>query len=144
MDDAKDINVKRNGTHSQLSLCLCLCSAADTADFVKRPITSRAHLLDIPRYLTKHSLPPLSYFSAETPISVEILDACAKDQGLSFAPGDILVLRTGFTEAEAALTHEEKVELAGRARRETCGVDQGEDTLKWHWENGFAAVACDK
>ncbi|EIW72047.1 hypothetical protein M231_07642 [Tremella mesenterica] len=126
-EEAKDPNVHRNGIQN----------------FVKHPITSRAHLLDIARYLKLHNRPPLESFASTTPIPVSDLDACAKEEGVEFLPGDILVLRTGHTENAEKLTAEDREELAKRSLRETCGLDQGEDVLRWHWENGIAAVVSD-
>ncbi|WVQ82258.1 hypothetical protein IAT38_004386 [Cryptococcus sp. DSM 104549] len=114
-------------------------------NFANHPITSRAHLLDIPRYLAAHSLPPLSPFSNTSTgtISASTLQACADFQGLSFLPGDILVVRTGYTEAVIDMPDEERDELRRREVNGSCGVAQGEEVLRWHWENGFAAVASD-
>ncbi|OCF77487.1 hypothetical protein I204_01475 [Kwoniella mangroviensis CBS 8886] len=99
-DDARDKSVARNGIHN----------------YAKRPITSRAHLLDIVAYRARRGLPPI---------------------------GDILIVRTGFTEALFELSDEEQAQLPNRKVRGYCGVDQSEEVLRWHWENGIAAVASD-
>lgn len=111
------------------------------SDFAKHPITTRAILLDIPRWLAKKGLPPLKPLTVDTPITLEMLKGCAADQGVKFAPGDVLVVRSGWTEAFIALEGEARkkydpIENAG-------GVFASEEVMQWHWENGFAAVAGD-
>lgn len=113
-----------------------------TPDFSDNPITGRAHLLDIPRYLASEGKPPLQPFSRETPVTLEMLQGCAKAQGTEFAIGDILVVRTGLTEELKKLSQEEHDAMI-KAAKGWVGVNQGEDILRWHWENGFAAVATD-
>jgi hypothetical protein len=71
-----------------------------------------------------------------------MLQKCASEAGIQFASGDILVLRTGWTEATIDL--DDAAVQEQRKSRESCGVIQGEDVLKWHWENGIAAVVSDK
>ncbi|KAL0250786.1 hypothetical protein I308_103002 [Cryptococcus tetragattii IND107] len=112
-------------------------------NFAQKPITSRAHLLDIPLYLSRHSLPPLSAFSASSTISLATLVACAEESNVNIQPGDILVVRTGFTDELLKLTEEERDRLKKREVNGSCGVAQGKDILKWHWENGIAAVVAD-
>ncbi|WVQ82259.1 hypothetical protein IAT38_004387 [Cryptococcus sp. DSM 104549] len=112
-------------------------------NFSKQFILSRGHLLDIPRYLAANSLPPLSPLSNTSKISVSTLQACAAAQGVSFLPGDVLVVRTGYTEAVIDLSDEERDELRKRGVNGCCGVDPSTECIKWHWENGFAAVASD-
>ncbi|TYJ53764.1 hypothetical protein B9479_005604 [Cryptococcus floricola] len=115
----------------------------DNTDFVRHPITSRAHLLDIPSHLSTHSLPPLSPFSPTSSIPLPLLKACAAESNIHFLPGDILLVRTGFAEAIGELGEEEREGLRGREVNGSCGVGKGEDVWRWHWENGIAAVASD-
>lgn len=110
-----------------------------TADYVRKPITSRGHLLDIPRYVKRQGLPPLAPLDNSSPIGVALLQGCADDQGSRFEPGDILLVRTGWTEAMFGLSDEEKL----KHRNKSIGVARGDDVLRWHWENGFAAVLSD-
>lgn len=121
-------------------------SFADTSfliDFVQKPITSCAHLLDIPLYLSRHSLPPLSPFSASSTISLSTLIACAEESQVNIQPGDILIVRTGFTDELLKLSDEERNQLRKREVNGSCGVTHGKDILEWHWEKGIAAVVAD-
>ena len=76
-------------------------------------------------------------------IGVDVLDGCAKEAGLDIAPGDILVLHTGFLDAYLALSTLEQKALAEREQRAWCGVEASEEVLKWHWDHGISAVATD-
>jgi hypothetical protein len=141
MEEAKDPKVIRNGIQSESRRSLGDVNLI-RADFADKPITSRAHLLDIPRYLARHGLPTLAPRTKSTPITLDMLQKCASEAGIQFASGDILVLRTGWTEATIDL--DDAAVQEQRKSRESCGVIQGEDVLKWHWENGIAAVVSDK
>jgi kynurenine formamidase len=57
--------------------------------------------------------------------------------------GDILFVRTGFTRAYNALSADEEAALASRPTPDFAGVENGEVTLRWLWENQFAAIASD-
>ncbi len=53
-----------------------------TVDYVKRPITSRAHLLDVARYIETTGKFQLSFFDNTTPIPLSILTECAEAHGI--------------------------------------------------------------
>ncbi|KAH7120506.1 hypothetical protein EDB81DRAFT_766566 [Dactylonectria macrodidyma] len=61
----------------------------------------------------------------------------------TFQRGDILLTRSGWTEEYVLLSDEQKVALAQRKQRAFVGVEGSKDMIKWHWDNGFAAVAGD-
>lgn len=112
-----------------------------TPDYADHPITGRAHLLDIPRHLAQTGAPALTPLQ-RCAIPASTLKACAEAEGLEFAPGDILIVRTGLTEAMAALSKDE-YEAVIAAAKGYVGVEASEETWRWHWESGFAAVATD-
>jgi hypothetical protein len=93
-------------------------------------------------YMTRHSL-PMSHFDTSTPIDASMLQGCADEAGVAFQPGDILVLRTGWTEAFEGLPVEERDGIPYRETRGFGGVDQSEESIKWHWDKGIAAVVTD-
>lgn len=73
-------------------------------------------------------------------ITVQELEAVAKHQGVEFRPGDILIVRTGYTEllegpTEALVPQFSKGTLSG--------VHGTEETARWVWNHRFAAVAGD-
>jgi hypothetical protein len=97
-------------------------------------------LLDIPAFLSRSSLPPLSYTENPTPVTLPMLKGCVALQGNNIEPGDILLVRTGWTEAFMGLTPEERAKWKSEP---DVGVERGEDMLRWHWDLGIAAVAGD-
>lgn len=84
----------------------------------------------------------MKIFERTTPISLSTLKACAEDEGVTLAPGDILIVRTGFTEALYDLNEEGLAAMLAAAKG-WVGVEQTEEVMRWHWDNGIAAVATD-
>lgn len=119
-----------------------MAKASFVTDYANHPITSRAHLLDIPAYLSRHNLPALAPFD-QYKISLDILKGCAEEAGITFYSGDILIVHTGFTEAYLSLSEDGHKGLMEREVKSWCGVEACEEVLRWHWECGFAAVATD-
>ncbi|EGP89544.1 uncharacterized protein MYCGRDRAFT_103601 [Zymoseptoria tritici IPO323] len=74
-------------------------------------------------------------------ITVEDIEAIAKKQGVEFKQGDVIIIRSGFTEALTGISGEKQAELMGSHR--VCGVTGNEETAKWFWNKHFAAVAGD-
>ncbi|KAJ3555255.1 hypothetical protein NPX13_g10392 [Xylaria arbuscula] len=73
-------------------------------------------------------------------ITVEEIETIAKDQGVEFKRGDILIVRTGLTEYLQAPTPEVFAKLAGQ---KISGVHGTVETARWLWNKHFAAVAGD-
>jgi hypothetical protein len=69
------------------------------------------------------------------------METIAKEQGVTFQQGDIIIVRSGFTEALGAMSGDEQSEALGTHR--TCGVEGSEESAKWFWNKHFAAVAGD-
>lgn len=74
-------------------------------------------------------------------IKIEDLEKIAEYQGVELKYGDILIVRSGFTEALGAMTGEEQVQVLSSYR--TCGVEGTEKAAKWIWNKHFSAVAGD-
>lgn len=73
-------------------------------------------------------------------ITVEELEACAEHYGVEFRPGDILLVRTGATEAFEMSTADD---LATLQQKQMSGVHGCEDTARWHWNKRSSAAASD-
>jgi hypothetical protein len=78
-----------------------------------------------------------------TNITVSDLRAVAAAQGVSFLPGDILFIRSGYTNALLALSPAEMERHVGSPPPTAIGVESSKEMLKWLWDNCFAAVAGD-
>jgi len=104
-------------------------------------IVGRGVLLDYAAYAARHNI----VYDAMTrhAISLSVLKDIAKEQKVSFHPGDILIVRSGWvkwyeehTDPELRM---EKVQRGG----EWVGVDGCEETCKWLWNSHFSAIAGD-
>lgn len=102
---------------------------------------TRGVLLDWYDYSQKKGLPHRPFTNQAIPL--EQLVEISREQGLTFRRGDVLIIRTGWTAAYSKLSHTEKAHLGGRDDRASCGVEATEAAIRWHWKNGFAAVASD-
>ncbi|KAL9081405.1 MAG: hypothetical protein Q9157_000124 [Trypethelium eluteriae] len=120
-------------------------------------IAGRGILLDYRGYATKKGIAydPYDYY----PISYEELYHCGKDQGIDIRPqsqggdikiGDMLLVRTGWTEQYWAKSPEERDRLGLRKHvlgkedgQRYAGLSQEERVLDWLHDCYFAAVASD-
>jgi kynurenine formamidase len=79
--------------------------------------------------------------------SADELAAAVRDQCGPLRAGDVLCVRTGWTERYQALSQAERVRLAARdadpVTREWAGLAGSEDMARFLWDSGVAAVACD-
>jgi len=74
-------------------------------------------------------------------IKTSELEEVAKWEGVDFKHGDILIVRTGFTEELGKMNAQEQEKALGT--HQTCGVEGNKESAKWHWNKHFAAVAGD-
>jgi kynurenine formamidase len=76
-----------------------------------------------------------------TPIAVELLRETLEAAGVSLEPGDVLMVRTGYTDAYLA------ADATGRRRftevRDCPGLHAGEEMAEFLWDSGVAAVVAD-
>ncbi|KAK1997573.1 hypothetical protein LX36DRAFT_711568 [Colletotrichum falcatum] len=104
-------------------------------------IVGRGVLLDYARFCARNSI-PLDAF-ASSGISLEHLRRIAAEAGVAPRPGDILLVRSGFTAGYDAKDEAARRAVAARASPDFLGVEPTEALLRWIWESGFAAVAGD-
>ena len=74
-------------------------------------------------------------------IGIADIEEVARYQGVAFRPGDILIIRFGFTEALGAMTPEEQTKSFSTGY--ICGVDGTVEFAKCLWNDHFAAIASD-
>jgi Putative cyclase len=109
--------------------------------WARRGIAGRGVLIDYARYAAAHKI---EFKPGErSPITAEQLKAAATWQGMIFHDGDILLLRTGWMAWYNALHLDERTALAQPGAFSACGLDQGEDSLRFLWDHHFAAIAGD-
>ncbi|HEU0048657.1 MAG TPA: cyclase family protein [Nitrososphaera sp.] len=73
-------------------------------------------------------------------ITIEEIELIAKEEGVTFKQGDIIIIRSGYTEALTGISGEEQTQ---KMRQKTCGVEGTPESAKWFWNKHFAAVASD-
>ena len=80
---------------------------------------------------------------ATTSIPLSNLLKVAESERISFRPGDILLVRSGYMQTVESLSAEDLKTLADKAVPPSIGVESSEELLWWIWECGFVAVAGD-
>ena len=110
-------------------------------NWARRGIAGRGVLLDFKRFAEHSGIPfnPGERYG----ITAEQLQAAADWQGISFQTGDILVMRTGWIEWYSNLTEEQRIQLAQPGAMKIAGLEQCEESLRFLWNNHFAAIASD-
>jgi kynurenine formamidase len=103
-------------------------------------IVGRGVLVDVARYLEGRG-EPIDYRTNQA-IPISVIDAAAEKQGVSFEPGDIVLLRFGYVRFyREETTPEERAELP---RKTTYpGLLQAEETVAWLWDHRFSLLAAD-
>ncbi|RVX72214.1 hypothetical protein B0A52_04418 [Exophiala mesophila] len=102
-------------------------------------LVGRGVLLDYRAYAEAKGI-KYDCFSAHA-ITIKDLEAIAVHQGTELKHGDILIIRSGFTEDLGAGTAEEQEKMIGT--HSSIGVEGNEAAAKWFWNHHFAAVAGD-
>lgn len=74
-------------------------------------------------------------------ITIRDLEAIAEYQGTTFKQGDILLVRSGYTEDLTGRSAEEQNKKLGTTR--SVGVEGTVEAAAWFWNHHFAAVAGD-
>jgi kynurenine formamidase len=101
-------------------------------------LVMRAVLLDLPRYWSSQGI-DVDPFAGHGVTASELAD-CAGHEGVEFAAGDLLLVRTGWLaeyDARGGVPEED------RAMPPATGLAASEDTARFLWDNGFCAVAAD-
>lgn len=74
-------------------------------------------------------------------ITTDELEEVAKWEGVQFHHGDVLIVRTGFTEELGEMDASQQEKALGT--HHTVGLAGNKEVAKWHWNKHFAAVAGD-
>ncbi|MBE7179645.1 MAG: cyclase family protein [Terriglobus roseus] len=69
------------------------------------------------------------------------LEKVAAAQDVQFWPGDVIIVRTGFTDALGSKNADEQA--AAMSSHRTCGMEGTEASARWFWNKRFSAVAGD-
>ena len=108
--------------------------------YAERGIVGRGVLIDVARYLRQRGR-TLDHRAGEA-FPVSLLDEVAAAQGVSFQPGDILLMRTGWMDCYFnAMTSEERTLLPSALK--STGLLQARETVAWLWDHQIAVAASD-
>jgi len=108
-------------------------------NLARRGIAGRGILADIGRYHER--IGRTIDFTTNDVIPFEDLQATLAEQKTEIRPGDVLLVRIGWTKAYLAMSPEEKAELAAKTR---CpGIEGTPRVAQWLWDNRIAAAASD-
>jgi len=102
-------------------------------------LVARGVLIDYRRYAEKAGL-SFNCFDADR-ITVQDLEKVAAAQGVDFRQGDVLIIRSGFTEELGGLDADGQSKAMGSHRM--CGVEGTDEAARWFWNQRFSAVAGD-
>ena len=103
-------------------------------------IVGRGVLLDYHSWAEAHGVSHPAFASTSIPLA-DLLQV-AESQNVAFRPGDILFVRSGYSNAFDAASPEEMQAIQDPSAR-AIGVQSCEELLRWIWDRGFAAVAGD-
>ncbi|KAJ5261029.1 hypothetical protein N7478_011624 [Penicillium angulare] len=104
-------------------------------------IVGRGVLLDYATWAEAKGVAVNCFTTQSIPLST--LQEVATSQNVSFRPGDILFIRTGWTRAYEQLSAAECQQLADFKAPPVIGVESSKEMLRWIWDEGFSAVAGD-
>lgn len=109
--------------------------------WARRGIAGRGVLVDFARYAEATGL---DYSPGERyAITAAEIEAAAAWQGTRFETGDILLLRTGWISWYSSLSIDDRRQLARPGELKAAGLEQSEGSLRFLWDNHFAAIAGD-
>ena len=108
-------------------------------NLARRGIAGRGILADVARYYQRQGK-HLDCASNDV-VPLEDLLATLDAQGTEVWPGDVLLVRVGWTKAYRSMSDEQKGELARETK--SPGIEGSQRTARWLWERHIAAVASD-
>lgn len=108
-------------------------------NLARRGIAARFVLADVARWREAQGR-PIDQAAGE-PIPVGELTAALDAQGATVAPGDVLLIRFGWTRWYESLGQPERAALAESLR--ATGLQSGIPAVAWLWDSGAVAVAGD-
>lgn len=106
--------------------------------WASRGIVTRGVLLDLRRTLGDTYDPGTSHG-----FTVEDLERARVAAGVEFAPGDVVLIRTGFLEWYGSLDEREREHIADRQVLRACGIEHTEEMARYAWNSHAVAFVSD-
>ena len=110
-------------------------------NLARRGIAGRGVLADIARHYERIGK-RIDYLTNDVVPFDDVL-ATLDAQKARVWPGDVLLIRIGWTAAYLALSDERKASLAQGMETKSPGIEGSARTARWLWDNHIAAVASD-
>jgi kynurenine formamidase len=110
-------------------------------NLARRGIASRFVLADVAR-CREADRRPIDHAAGEA-LPITEVEAALAAQGTAAAPGDILLIRFGWTSWYESLGQGHRDALAEGRDFLAAGLEPGEATVRWLWDSGIVAVASD-
>jgi len=109
--------------------------------WARRGIAGRAVLLDVHRVYTERGTP----YDPGSPhaITVADLEAARALAKVEFAPGDVILMHTGFLAWYEQQDARKKAAMAPRAALEAVGIERGEPMARYLWNTHASALCAD-
>lgn len=76
-------------------------------------------------------------------VHISEIKQIVSENNINLCHGDILFIRTGFTAQYNALSEADQQGFPDRRPGGLLGLEATQDSLRWLWENRFAAIASD-
>ncbi|MFN0119469.1 MAG: cyclase family protein [Blastocatellia bacterium] len=109
--------------------------------WARRGLAGRGVLIDFQRYAAANGIDFAPNRRSE--ITAEQMEDAARWQGSGFESGDVLTLHTGWVAWYLSLDMNERTALAQPGALEVAGLQQSDDSLRFLWDNHFAAICTD-
>jgi hypothetical protein len=107
----------------------------------KGGITGRGVLLDWYTWAQRNGIHRSPFETGAVELSH--LQAIIDENAIVLRPADILLIRVGFVNEYDALSQEQREGFPTRQPGGLLGLEATRESLKWLWENRFAAIASD-
>lgn len=117
----------------------CLPEELGVDAWARRGIAGRAVLFDMARHRQTQGAP--LHWHRKDVVTVDELEAFRAQAGFEKRPGDILLLRTGWTEGYQNATPAEQA--SARTDPTSPGLADGREMLEYLWDWGISAIASD-
>jgi hypothetical protein len=109
--------------------------------WARRGIVGRFVLADIERYRRATGRPVRADQFDET--TVEDIEKCLELQGTQLNMGDVLLLRFGWISWYEGASQTKRELIGGKDNFPACGLSSSEESARWIWNRGLAAIAGD-
>jgi len=110
-------------------------------NWARRGIAGRGVMLDMARYLASKGDP--IDCATDRRFTVEELEGCREAQGVEIQAGDVLLIRTGWTDWYMTTDRATRAGLANTANLRAPGILAGEAMARYLWDLHIVAAASD-